>query len=215
MLALPRLVERHDPAGVLRFSFAPRDRGTAIRCDAMRRDATRRDAMRRVRPRAPRHFSKQYTTNTNQRTSHPVRVLALSAFSRHRRAPLRDSNSVSPPFPFPLSSNSLSLSLCPLLPTFLSSSQRRFFRTHTPPRINNSPYEFTRSGRAATRASERVSERTSGLVDRRLGGAERAARVSVTAPPLARRQQGNAHAAHTTHPGTHHRRVTTARGELP
>lgn len=125
LLALPRLAERHDPAGVLRFSFAPRDRGTAIRCDPMRRDATRRDAMRRVRPRAPRHFSKQYTTNTNQRTSHPVRVLALSAFSRHRRAPLRDSNSVSPPFPFPLSSNSLSLSLslCPL-PSFPLHSVR-------------------------------------------------------------------------------------------
>lgn len=34
---------------------------------------------------------------------------------------------------------------------FLSTVNRslllaRFFRTHTPPRINNSPYEFTRSG---------------------------------------------------------------------
>lgn len=35
-----------------------------IRSDATRRDAMLRGAIRRVRPRAPRHFSKQYTTNT-------------------------------------------------------------------------------------------------------------------------------------------------------
>ena len=50
--------------------------------------------------------------------------------------------------------------------------------------------------------SERASERTSGLADRRLGG-ESSTRFCYGAPARAsRRQRGNAHAAHTT--GTHH-----------
>lgn len=119
--------------------------------------------------RASRAFARADTFQNNiqphrsERTSHPVRVLALSAFSRHRA---RHSAAPYPSLSFPTSSPELPISVylapsLPLPPTFLSSSQQRFFRTHTPPRINNSPYEFTRSGRASEDANERTNERAS------------------------------------------------------
>lgn len=99
-LALPRLADRHDPAGCIPIQLrASRLRhGDPMRSDAMRCDATRCDASR-ASARAATLFKTIYNQHTNQRTSHPVRVLALSAFSRHRRAPLRGSVSVTPSLP--------------------------------------------------------------------------------------------------------------------
>lgn len=117
---------------------------------------------------------------------------AWSVFSRHRRGPL--SVSVSRyRLPLPLSvppTVSISLFLpLPLSPPsiFVSSSQRRFFRTHTPPRINNSPYEFTRK-RASERTGEsgRRDERADGLADKRLGGEQHAFLSRHDAAPRSR-----------------------------
>lgn len=192
--------------------------------DARRRYvASRAFACARARP--ERHFSKQYTASqhTNQRAhvSHTpyIRVLELQAFSRATAAALSLSRASPPPPSNKPINPSVSLfhscrlySLLPS-PTFFSSSQRQFFRTHTPPWINNSPYEFTRK-----RVSERVRARTDDTTrdetrracgraggQRRLDG-EQHAFLSRRCPARARRNNEETRTqAHTT--------ATTARGE--
>lgn len=107
------------------------------------------------------------------------------------RPPIRLCLSLSPPPPSIGPPHRLYLSLSPVasIPPsiFFSSSQRRFFRTHTPPRINNSPYEFTRK-RASERTGEsgRRDERADGLADKRLGGEQHAFLSRHDAAPRSR-----------------------------
>lgn len=172
--------------------------------------STSRVACIRVRARARTLFKTMYNQHQPERTSHPVCVLKLQAFSRATAAaPL--SVSVSR-YRLPLSPTTyqslrlslslyiyLLLSLSPLsasLPAnggFSARTRRRGSIIHH----TNSP----ESGRAGERVRARTSgrhehERADGLADKRLGG--EAACVSVTALPRSRappKQRGNAHAA--------------------
>jgi len=114
-LALSRLAERYAMIPPMRPDSASRLATEARGSDPIRRDASR------VSARAATLFKTIYNRHTNQRTSHPVRMLALSAFSRHRRAPLRGFVSVSPLLPSitrPSLTLSLSLPSTSYLPLF-------------------------------------------------------------------------------------------------
>lgn len=129
-----------------------------------RRYASRAFACARARPTL---FKTMYNQHQPERTS--LTPYVCSSFKRFLAPP--------PRLPYPVSVSRYRLPLSPTTyqfprlciyiyiyillslspPIFFSSSQRRFFRTHTPPRINNSPYEFTRK-----RTSGRTGESANG-----------------------------------------------------
>jgi len=206
----------------------------AMRCDTMGSDVTRRDVMwcdvtwcvACVRAR------RDTFQNNIQPTHQPAHVSprTCARFKRFLAPPPCATPRLQLRLPYPLLSTqstlslflylsislslSLSLSLYPLLSTlFLSSNQRRFFRTHTPPRINNSPYEFTRSGweDRTTGASERANERAGGQATRRREQhAFLLRRPRSRVAPATRKRARSPYHRHT--PPV---QVMTARGELP